>query len=408
MAYLNRRRGVPARSRRLPNQSPRKNSRNLLFEQCEPRDLFAADLSVQLWHDFNADGVRDAGDNGLRGGVVELYSTTDAVVGNADDVSRGIAVTNADGVASFANLNAGLTYHAQVRPPVGQQGSTPNFGFTSQDADSDVDAAGRSALFTVTNGITTDITAGVLGSELAWGWALTLGTPSAPSSSYSRVTDVAVGEAGYIYAIGYVRGRIDLDPGPAENLLIAPDNSFVAKYTPEGAVVWAHYLEGNGNGAKAVALDGAGNVIVAGYVYSSDFDPGPGTDILTSNRNGAYVWKLNSDGEYQWARVTGGASAFGNRVAVNAAGEIAVSGSFSNGAGAGTITFGDGPEATVLNDEVEGMPDSWVWRLNADGDFQWVDKIPAELPMNGLAIDSEGNVDVGAVLVHRELENRVW
>jgi hypothetical protein len=85
MGFLNRHRGRPARSRRLPSQSPRNKSRRLLFETCESRDLFAADLKMLLWHDFDADGVRDIGDHGLRGGVAGFFWSYDAGIGNGDD-----------------------------------------------------------------------------------------------------------------------------------------------------------------------------------------------------------------------------------------------------------------------------------------------------------------------------------
>ena len=63
-----------------------------------------------VWYDTNGDGVQDAGEAGVAGAVVELFESTDGIVGNADDVSRGVDITDSQGHYQLAGLTDGLNY----------------------------------------------------------------------------------------------------------------------------------------------------------------------------------------------------------------------------------------------------------------------------------------------------------
>ncbi|MEZ4707417.1 MAG: SdrD B-like domain-containing protein [Caldilineaceae bacterium] len=106
--------------------------------------LFAlASLGDLVWHDLNADGVQDAGEPGVAGVVVELYSSADVLISTT--------VTAADGSYGFSNLLPG-DYYVDFTPPPGYLPSPQDQG--GDDAlDSDMNPdTGRTTVTTLTAG----------------------------------------------------------------------------------------------------------------------------------------------------------------------------------------------------------------------------------------------------------------
>ena len=55
-----------------------------IFEALEPRLLLDGAIAGQLWHDLNADGVKDAGEPGLDAWTIEL---TDLLLGDTTTIA---------------------------------------------------------------------------------------------------------------------------------------------------------------------------------------------------------------------------------------------------------------------------------------------------------------------------------
>ena len=75
----------------------KRSDRSLRFEPLEDRRLLSVGVSGVVWNDLNGDGVRAVGEPGVAGAVVEIYSLTDATIGNGDDVLQGTTITAANG-----------------------------------------------------------------------------------------------------------------------------------------------------------------------------------------------------------------------------------------------------------------------------------------------------------------------
>lgn len=73
-------------------------------------------LGNLVWNDANENGHFDAGEFGIHGVTLELYSSTDAIEGNADD--QLIATVSSDGLGLylFGRLHTGL-YYVRFLPP---------------------------------------------------------------------------------------------------------------------------------------------------------------------------------------------------------------------------------------------------------------------------------------------------
>ena len=200
-------------------------------------DVFVSKLSQfsvggLVWNDTNGNGVQDANEPGVAGAVVELYSSIDTSIDDADDVFQGRAVTDSNGHYTIGGLLPGTNYYEIFRTPVG-------YTFTSLDAggddtkDSDANLSGITAIFTPSAGPTdTTCDAGLRGASPAFGFAL-----GAQAQSANGGLSVVVDRDGNTYVTGdFFGGVVDFNSGPGTyNLTVGgAQNAFVAKYTPTG------------------------------------------------------------------------------------------------------------------------------------------------------------------------------
>jgi serine-aspartate repeat-containing protein C/D/E len=100
-------------------------------------------IGDKVWFDSNGDGIQQSGEAGVKGVSVTLLNEKGAAV--ATDV------TDANGLYAFADLGPGK-YSVKVAPVDGYLFTKQNQG-ASDAADSDVDAAGKSAQFALASGV---------------------------------------------------------------------------------------------------------------------------------------------------------------------------------------------------------------------------------------------------------------
>ncbi len=155
---------------------------------------------------------------------------------------------------------------------------------------------------------------------------------------------VPVDGDGNVYAAGAFIAAADFDPGAGTfNLTpVGERDIFVWKLDSAGNLVWASSMGGPGvDEAQGIAIDGSGNVYTTGrFDGTADFDPGPGTFNLTSaGQQDIFVSKLDSAGNFVWARRMGGGSMdVGRGIAVDGDGNVYTSGQFKS-----TVDFDPGP-----------------------------------------------------------------
>lgn len=125
---------------------------------------------------------------------------------------------------------------------------------------------------------------------------------------------IAVDDSGYVYSAGFFSGTDDFDPGPESYYMqsVAGNDIYVLKFDSSGSFIWAKSLGGNQNEqAFSLALDSESNVFTTGYFEGTvDFDPGAGTYNIQENGNSdvgdVFVAKLDSSGNFIWAKCMGG------------------------------------------------------------------------------------------------------
>ncbi len=204
---------------------------------------------------------------------------------------------------------------------------------------------------------------------------------------------IATDSVGNVYSTGYFQGTMDFDPGAGTfNLTSAGSyDVFVSKVDIAGNFVWAKSLGGTDvDVANAIALDAFGNVYTTGHFRgTADFDPGAGTLNLTSAGGfDGFVSKLDSAGNFVWAKALGGTSDdSASGIALDAFGNVYTTGNFF-----GTADFnpGDG----TFNLSSAGSRDGFVSRLDNAGNFVWAKALggTSDDYASAIALDAFGNV----------------
>jgi Beta-propeller repeat/Dockerin type I domain len=226
----------------------------------------------------------------------------------------------------------------------------------------------------------------------SFGYVMSLG-----GSGNDEGIGIAVDAAGNTYVTGAFQGTVDFDPGPGVfNLTSAGGyDAFVAKYDNAGNFVWARGMGGSSSDAGlGIAVDGAGNVYTTGYFLgTADFDPSPGVFNFTSaGSSDAFVSKLDSAGNFVWARQFGGPHGeAGQRITVDGADNVYTTGYFDADSGLGTVDFDPGPG--VYNLTSVGDHNTFVSKLDSAGNFVWARALDSSTDDGqSIAVDGAGNV----------------
>ena len=205
-------------------------------------------------------------------------------------------------------------------------------------------------------------------------WAAKAGSTWADSG-----TDIAVDASGNVYTTGSITPL-----GESEYI-------FVTKQDSSGDRTWAKIMGGTGYAAAyGIAVDPPGNVYTTGYFSETvDFDPGGGVANISSlGPEDIFISKLDSNGEYVWAKNMGGTSSdYGNSIAIDNLGFVYITGGFED-----TLYFF--PESLIPNLTSEGIRDIFVSKLDSDGSFVWAKAVGGTLDdgANDIAIGQLSSV----------------
>lgn len=207
-------------------------------------------------------------------------------------------------------------------------------------------------------------------------WTRLLGTAAADEAN-----GVALDAAGNLYLVGTTAGAL---PGFTS---AGNDDAFLAKYDSSGQLQWVRqWGTPVGDYATTVAVDGNGQILVAGYTYG-------GMDgNVNAGAVDVFLVKWTADGTKVWTRQWGTiGNDYGYGVAVDAANSIFVGGN----------TFG------ALHGNVhQGNNDVFVTKHDSDGLRLWTRQLgtAGNDGANGLAVDPAN----GGVLVVGYTVGDLW
>ncbi len=174
-------------------------------------------------------------------------------------------------------------------------------------------------------------------------------------------TGIAIDSLGNVVSAGFFSGAVDMNPNAGLNNLTSAGNTdiYVSKLNDAGNFVWARRAGSNAaDRAAGVAIDSADAIIVTGsFTGTVDFDPGAANTTTTSAGGAdAFVWKLGSNGSFNWVNSFGNAANDrGSAVAVDNNRNVYFTGSVANGLHVasidanGTVTWQNGFTSTGTN-----------------------------------------------------------
>jgi hypothetical protein len=187
------------------------------------------------------------------------------------------------------------------------------------------------------------------------------------AGNFDSASDVAVDASGNAVVVGVAESSDFPTRDALQPALDGGSDAFVAKFAPDGSLVFSTFLGGDEfDSAAAVAIDASGAIYVAGSTHSLDF---PTKNALQSSPGGsadAFVTKLAPDGRsIVWSTFLGGNGGDSVRdLAVDGGGNVYVAGDVTPVSG-NTATF---PTVNAMQPEYGGGPsDAFVSLVSADG-----------------------------------------
>lgn len=207
---------------------------------------------------------------------------------------------------------------------------------------------------------------------------------------------IDVDNDGNVYTTGEFRNSVDFDPGAGVLTLIANGirNVYLQKLNANGNLVWVSQIGSTGsNSGWDLTLDSFANVYSTGFFKgTTDFDPGTGTTNLTANGvNDVYVQKVDSSGNFLWARNMGGPLADnGAAITVGGDGNVYTTGAFTD-----TADFDPGAGVHLLYG-IDAF-NIFVQKMDPLGNFIWAVGMQGENSIVGsygrsIAVDNSNSV----------------
>jgi len=190
-------------------------------------------------------------------------------------------------------------------------------------------------------------------------WARTFGGTTWEDWVYAIAADAA----GNVYIGGNFGDTVDFDPGPGVDNHTATGGAFaeayIEKLSSSGNYIWTRNYGGyNAENVFSITIDSNSDLLIAGiFDGPCDFDLGPGTNILTpAGWIDAYVGKMDTAGNFLWAKAFGGTDDdWASAAAQDAMGGIYLTGYFK-----GTVDFD--PDAGTDSLTSNGNEDIFVWK----------------------------------------------
>ncbi len=210
------------------------------------------------------------------------------------------------------------------------------------------------------------------------------------------INDIDAVQDGSFAMIGEFGSTIDLDPDIGVHS-VTPNNLgdiFLLKLNSLGEFDWARTYGSKSNDyGTAIKVSSQGDYYLTGrYSDTIDFNPSGASEVLLASYGNTFILKLNSQGNFQWVKRIDGDENSPERMIIDQNDNIILGGLFS-----AHVAFNFGSSQITFDSPLNS--DAFVLGLNSTGDFNWVFTIPSSQisRIGGLAKNSNGNLYAGGV-----------
>lgn len=196
--------------------------------------------------------------------------------------------------------------------------------------------------------------------------------------------DVAMRPNGHVLVTGSFKGAVKTPDGELKSK--GNQDVFVLELDADGGLMWVkQFGERYKDYGHAIAVDDAGHLLILGeFAGETSFG---GAKLTPVGNHDLYLVKLTPSGEHVWSKQFGGAfNELGMSVATDPAGNVAITGSFTN-----RIQFADDMHSS------QGESDVFVAKFTSNGEHLWSRSFGSarEDVGQGLDMDQYGNVVFG-------------
>lgn len=198
---------------------------------------------------------------------------------------------------------------------------------------------------------------------------------------------------GNIYLVGQFEGTVDFNPSDTAVFELTSSGLwevFVLKLNTNGEFIWAKKFGGTGSDiGLSIDIDASGNIYTTGY-FSGSANFGTDTPYYLNSLSGTntFILKLDTDGNFIWAESFEGGSGSGDFISLDIMSNVYITGNFS-----GTTDFNPSELDTFNINATGTYADIFVSKLDSNGNFIW-------------AKSFEGNdYGVGRYLILNEFNN---
>lgn len=190
-----------------------------------------------------------------------------------------------------------------------------------------------------------------------------------------HANSMVVDSAGNIYMTGSFTGVLDFDPDPINVFTLSNSSSFrmdafVIKLNSNGQFQWAVQIGGSDDeNGNCILIDPQGNLVIAGtFDGTVDFDPGPATYNLSTNLS-VFILTLSPAGNFvRAAHFQTSGIQLNPSISIDNLGSIYISGSFTGQADFNPDTSASSTFILTAPNLFENM---FVVKLNNDWNFVW-------------------------------------